>query len=232
MSCLPSTAIGCRLDNDSFRLAVSIRLGLHVCTPHRCRCGSRVVVYGFHPLSYRFSIGRLPRHTALNDIIRRSIQSAGITALLEAAGKYRSDGNRLDGITLLPYARGKSLVWDASCTYTFSPSNMIRSAIHARATANEAESIKWSKYSSPTDRFHFHPIAVETSGVFGESTLVFLLSLGSRIASAKGDVREHTWLIQRISFAIVRGNAMSIAMSCRRTFLSQSDDYFCVSKTE
>ena len=40
LSCLPSAAIGCRLDNDSFRLAVSIRLGLRACTPHLCRCGS------------------------------------------------------------------------------------------------------------------------------------------------------------------------------------------------
>ena len=65
----------------------------------------------------------------------------------------------------------------------------------------------------------FQPIAFETSGVFGESTLVFQHNLGSRIASATGDVWECTWLIQRISLAVVRGNAISIAMSCRRSFL-------------
>ena len=83
LNCLPSTAIGCRLDNDSLRIAVSIRLGLRVSTPHRCRCGSKVDEYGLHPLYCRFSIGRLPRHTALYDVIRRSLQSAGIPALLE-----------------------------------------------------------------------------------------------------------------------------------------------------
>ena len=101
---------------------------------------------------------------------------------------------------------------------TFSPSNMIRCVIYAKAAANEAESIKWSKYASLTDRFDFQPITVETSGVFGESTLVLLRILGSRIASIKGDVRERTWLIQRISLAVVRGNAISIGMSCRRFF--------------
>ena len=209
MSCLPSTAIGCRLDNDSFRLAVKIRLGLRVCTPHRCRCGSRVEEYGFLPLSCRFSIGRMPRHTALIDVIRSSLQSAGIPELLEPTGLDRGDGNRPDGITLFSYARVKSLVWDATCTTcTFSPSNIIRSAIQARAAVNEAESRKRYKYTSITDRFDFQPIAVETSGVFGESTHVFLCNLGSRIASAKGDVRERSWLIQRISLAIVRGNAI------------------------
>ena len=64
-------------------------------------------------------------------------------------------------------------------------------------------------------------IAVETSRVFGESTPVFLSNLGSSNASAKGDVRERTWLIQRISMAVLRGNTISIAMSCRRSFWPQ-----------
>ena len=48
------------------------------------------------------SIGRLPRHTALNDVIRRSRQCAGIPALFEPADLYRGDGNRPNGITLFP----------------------------------------------------------------------------------------------------------------------------------
>ena len=84
-------------------------------------------------------------------------------------------------------------------------------------------------YAFPTDNFDFQPISVETSGVFSESTLVFLRNLGSRIASFNGDVREPTRLMQRILLAVVRGNANSIAMSCRRSFLPQSDDHLNVS---
>ena len=80
---------------------------------------------------------------------------------------------------------------------------MICSAIQARAAANEAESRKQSKYASLTDRIEFQPIAVETSGVFVESTLVFLRNLGSRTASANGDVRERSWLIKRMSLVVV-----------------------------
>ena len=141
--------------------------------------------------------------------------------LLQPAGLDFGDGNRPDGVTLFPYARWRSLVWDATCANTFRPSNIIRSVIQARAAANEAESIKLNKYASLTDSSDIQPIAVETSRVFGESALVFLRNLGSRIASAKGDVRERTWLTQRILLAIVRGNTISIAMSCRRSFLSQ-----------
>ena len=181
---LPSAAIGCRLYNDSFCLAISILLGHCLSTPHHCRCGYSVDEYGLHPLSCGFSISQVPWHTAWKDVICRSLQSAGIPALHEPAGLDRDDG-----IAIFPYARGKSLVWDATCTDTFSPSNMIRSAIQARAASHLAESRKRSKYASLTDRSDFQPFAVETSRVSDESTLVFLRNLGSRNASAKGDVR-------------------------------------------
>ena len=166
-----------------------MRLGLRVCTPHSCRCGSRVGEYVLCLVSCRFSIARLLRDAAFNDVIRRSFQTAGIPALLKPAGLDRGDGNRPDDIILFPYARGKSQVYDATCTDTFSTSNMIRSAIQPRAAANDAESRKLDKYAFPTDRFHFQPTAVGTSGVFGNSTLVFQRNMGSRMASVKGDVR-------------------------------------------
>ena len=61
-------------------------------------------------------------------------------------------------------------------------------AIQARAAANEAESRKRSKFASLTDWFDFQPIAVETSGVFDESTLVFLRNLGSHVRIPYVDV--------------------------------------------
>ena len=142
-----------------------------------------------------------------------SLQLAGIPTLLEPAGQDRGDGNRPEGITLFPYVRGKSPVLDATCIDTFSPSNMIRCEIQARAAANEAESMKRSKYASLTDRFDFQLIVVEKSGVFGESTIVFLRNLESSIASAKGDGREQTWLMQRISLAVVEHIGDVVRMS-------------------
>ena len=82
MNCLPSTAIGTLLDNESFRIAISQRLGLPVCAPHECRCAAIVDRYGLHPLSSRLSAGRLPRHFTLNDINNRALSSAGFNAVL------------------------------------------------------------------------------------------------------------------------------------------------------
>ena len=49
INCLPSTAIGTLLDNESFRIAISQRLGLPVCAPHKFRCGAIVDRYILSP---------------------------------------------------------------------------------------------------------------------------------------------------------------------------------------
>ena len=66
---VPAATIGTLLDPETLRVAIALRLGAEVCRPHRCRCGSVTDSNGYHALTYKFSAGRHPRHTALNDII-------------------------------------------------------------------------------------------------------------------------------------------------------------------
>ena len=125
MNCLLSTAIGTLLDKESFQIAISQRLGLPVCAPHICHCGTIVDRYGLHPLTCRFSAGRLPRHSALNDIIKRALSSAGFNAVLEPVGLDRRDGKRPDGMTVFPFSRGKCLIWDYTCVDSISPQHWL-----------------------------------------------------------------------------------------------------------
>ena len=111
MNCLPFTAIGTLLDNESLRIAISQRLGLPVCAPHKCRCGAIVDRYGLHPLSCRLSDGRLPRDSALNDLIKRALSSAGSNAVLEPVGLDRGDGKRPDGMSVFPFSREGAPFW-------------------------------------------------------------------------------------------------------------------------
>ena len=60
------------------------------------------------------------------------------------------------------------------------------------------------------DTYRFEPIAVETTGVFGDSSSRFISELGKRITNCTHDKRETHWLRQRLSIAVVRGNAASI----------------------
>ena len=54
------------------------------------------------------------------------------------------------------------------------------------------------------------PIAFETTGIAGEQTDKFISELGRRMAGNTGNRREVEWLRQRLSMAIIRGNAASI----------------------
>ena len=78
------------------------------------------------------------------------------------------------------------------------------------SAANKAEERKSSHYSSLQDRYRFTPVAIETMGVYGKASEAFISELGRRMRAATGEVREIQWLWQRLSMAVVRGNAASI----------------------
>ena len=209
---LPSSSLGTHLDNHAVRVAVALRVGADVSIRYRCRCGVMADGKGYHALTCRFCAGRLPRHTALNDIIRRALKSAGVPAILEPQGIDRGDGKRPDGLSLYPFSQGRCLVWDATCVNSFASSRVVASSVEAGAAAKEAEKFKCLKYSQLSEQFYFAPVAFETTGACGPSTRSLLRELAAKITSVTGDHREMDWLLQRCSIAIVRGNAASILL--------------------
>ena len=103
LNALPLSSVGLRLDDDSMRIAVGLRLGTPLCGPHQCcNCGQDVDSTGRHGLSCKYSKGRSFRHAALNDIIRRALSSANIPLRLEPPRLSRVDGRRPDGVSIMP----------------------------------------------------------------------------------------------------------------------------------
>ena len=78
------------------------------------------------------------------------------------------------------------------------------------AVAALAEERKTAKYTHLNPTHAFTPVAIETSGVFGPQTMAFLKELGQRLAQASGDERSTTYLFQRLSVAVQRGNSASV----------------------
>ena len=111
---------------------------------------------------------------------------------------------------MFPYSRGKCLCWDSTCVDAFCSKSVADTAVTAGAAATRAERRKRERYSGLTDRYLFEPVAVETAGTCGTSTLMFLKSLGTRISSQTGDKRETRWMFERNSLAVTRGNADSV----------------------
>ena len=215
---LPTSTLGTLLDPESLRIALALRVGADVCEPHMCRCGRRMDARGLHGLSCKFSVGRHPRHAALNDISKRGLQSVGVPSILEPEGVNRGDGKRPDGMTVFPFSNGRSLCWDATCTDTYADTNIYSSAVSVGHAAREAEERKRRKYGALGARFRFEPVAVETAGVYGESTAALISEIGRRITEATGESRETLWLEQRLGLAVQRGNALSILRAVREKY--------------
>ena len=113
LSASPISSVGLRLTDDALRVAVGLRLGANICSPHVCRCSAPVDARGNHGLSCVKSAGRQVRHSLINDIINRGLSRAQIPASREPAGLIPGTSLRPDGASLIPWARGKCLAWDA-----------------------------------------------------------------------------------------------------------------------
>jgi len=210
LSALPISACGLRLDDDAIRVAVGLRLGVAVCEPHLCPCGHQVDARGSHCLACKRGIGRMQRHQLINDIVHRAFIRANIPASKEPAGLSRTDEKRPDGVTLIPWKAGRSLMWDVTVIDTVAASYVARSADNAGGAAEIAAERKRDKYAALTRTYDFCPIALETLGLINEEGLRLLSVLGRRMSVVTGDLREHSFLLQRLSIAIQRGNSVAV----------------------
>ncbi|CAH2241279.1 jg3340 [Pararge aegeria aegeria] len=73
-----------------------------------------------------------------------------------------------------------------------------------------AEQAKRRKYENLDSSFIFVPFGVETLGPWGPEARALFKELSKRVIESTGDPRAGSYLGQRISLAIQRGNATSI----------------------
>ncbi|CAG9816014.1 unnamed protein product [Phaedon cochleariae] len=146
LNALPVAALRTPLDDDSFRVAIGLRLGLDICTPHEYICGSGVDEKETHGLSCRKSSGRHSRHHQVNDIIKRALISADVSAILEPLGTSPDDEKRPDGMSLIPSSCGKAIVWDFTCADTLAASHLAATSQSPGAAAIKSEKLKRLKY--------------------------------------------------------------------------------------
>ncbi|KAF2893128.1 hypothetical protein ILUMI_13047 [Ignelater luminosus] len=97
-----------------------------------------------HGLSCQKGSERSSRHAANNNIINRTLESVGLPSILEPVGLMREDGKRPDGLTLVPWRRGRSLT--------------------AGAAADTAEKNKIRKYQSIAINYGLLALAMKTLG--------------------------------------------------------------------
>lgn len=133
---IPCKNIGTQLTNNTLRICMGLKLGCVLSTGYTCICGEAVSPKSLHPLSCSRSAGRFHRHSEINDILKRTLSSVNIPAILEPTGLSSNDGKRPDGVTLIPWANGKSLKWNATRVDTFAPT-YFKKICHERGAAVE-----------------------------------------------------------------------------------------------
>ena len=205
---LPISCCGLRMDNEAIRVAVGLRLGVNLCQPHPCPCGTQVDARGTHGLACKQSSGRTTRHHHINDLIWRGLLRAGVPSTKEPSGLSRTDGKRPDGITLIPWQVGKTLMWDVTVADTLAASHLPVTSQQAGTAAEKASERKDLKYAELSRSHLFVPIACETLGPISSRAADFLSDLGRRITLVTGDARETSHLFQRISVALQRFNCI------------------------
>ena len=222
LDALPLSAAGLKMDNSTVRIAAGLRLGAPIVRPHQCICGKNVTVDGHHGLSCRNGSGRHARHNQINDLLCRAFISSGTLATREPHSLCTRGGKRPDGVTQVPWKRGRCLAWDATCPDTYTQSHIQASSEQAGSAASVAETNKTIKYSDIIAGVDFVPFAIETSGVWGEKAMDLVRDIGRRIAAVTHESRSTTFLRQRLSVAVQRGNAFCVLGTFRAVDYNES----------
>jgi hypothetical protein len=213
LQAIPARQLGTNLDDTHFRLAVGLRLGLPLFPQYNCRCKEKRLVdtYGRHPLSCKAAAqSKQKRHYLINDVIRRVLGQAGIPCTMEPSHLAVADDKRPDGLSNLPWWRGRHLIWDATVVDSYASSYRSAALGAAGSVALLAEARKRERYVDLLDEYVFVPLAFETTGTFGPEALALTKRIGRAITTRTGEERATSFIRQRISVEIQRGNAQAI----------------------
>ena len=123
--------------------------------------------------------------------------------MLEPTGLYRSDGNRPDSVTMIPWEMGKQLVCDVTVVDALAPSRPNQgSSCNRGTTSTEAAAREIEKFREIIDNgYNLQPVDLEVQGSLGESSESFITRLCKMLWRSHDDQRSGSFLKQRISMA-------------------------------
>ena len=94
--------------------------------------------------------------------------------------------------------------------HTLCPSHIPQTSNEYGKAAEISETKKLAKYDALANNYIVTPIAIETLGPWAPMGLKLIKEVGKKIADLSGEKRSTSYLLQSISMAIQRGNAMSV----------------------
>jgi len=92
---------------------------------------------------------------------------------------------------------------------TYAESHIGNTATIPCAAAQKTAQKKIDKYCKLASTHIFYLFAIETAGTWHEMAIELTQEIGRRITTIREDTRETTFLFQRLSMALQRGNVVS-----------------------
>ena len=145
LNCVPLPSMSLKLNRQTLRLAIALRLRSKICRSHKCHCINKdteqpntLDIKGLHGLSCESAggKGRIARHDRANDLIHRALASANYHCILEPVG--------------------------LCCGYK------VHTAVEVGYAAMQGEKDKYDNYKDlVNDNYYVVPIAHKTMGSWG-----------------------------------------------------------------
>jgi len=101
------------------------------------------------------------------------------------------------------------VAWDVTVLDIYAESHIGSTATKPGAAAHKTALNKIDKYSKLTSTHIFYPFAIETAGAWHEMAIELMQEIGRRITTITEDAGEITFVFQRLSMALQRGNVVS-----------------------
>ena len=98
------------------------------------------------------------------------------------------------------------MAWDVTVPDTYAESYIGNTATKPGAAVHKTAQNKIDKYSKLASTHIFYPFDIETAGTWHEMVIELTQEIGRRITTITEDTRETTFLFQRFSLALQRGN--------------------------
>ena len=221
----PCKNLGLKPDEQQLRISIRLRLGANICVAHTSHCGKSIDRDGLHGLSRNKSADRFSHHATLNSLIKQTLGSLDLPAMLEPLGLYRTDGKHSDGVTMIPWEMGKKLVWDVTIVDALAPSLQNQGSLcNPGTTTTETEARKIKKFCKLIkNEYIFQPVAMEVQISLGESSESL-----SRV-SVKCSVVRTT--INELAAFLKQGVSMALQIDNAASFLGTVSDRTAFAKT-
>ena len=129
--------------------------------------------------------------------------------MLELRGLYKTDGNRQDCVTIIPWNLGNSWCRMSRSVDALAPSRVDHGSLCKPGTnATKAEARKIEKCRELIDDgYIFQPMVIEVQGSLGECSEIFNKRVSKMLCRSHDEQQAYSLLRQRISMALLFGNA-------------------------